>query len=295
MTDTVDRYIRRIVDDELDELLRELPAIAVEGAKAVGKTATASRRAATIHRLDDPSQYSVAVADPHRLLDGPPPVLIDEWQRLPESWDLVRRAVDEHGTERPASYLLTGSASPEKPSTHSGAARIVTVRLRTMTLPEREIATPTVSLSEILGGRRPDLEGSTRLRLEDYVDEILASGFPGLRGLSGRALRSQLDGYLQRIVDHDFDEMGHRVRRPETLRSWMTAYAAASSTTTSFEKIRDAATSGETEKPTRKATLPYRTVLERLWIVDPVPAWLPTRSHLRRLSSPRSTSSSTPP
>lgn len=279
-------YKRRVVDDELDELLASLPAVAIEGAKAVGKTATASRRAATIHRLDDPVERSVAVADPHRLVEGPRPVLLDEWQRVPESWDLVRRAVDEPGGTRAASYLLTGSASPADPPTHSGAGRIVTVRMRPLTLAERGVETPTVSLRAMLAGERPALSGGTTVRLEGYVDEILASGFPGLRGLSGRALRAQLDGYLQRIVDRDFDEMGHRVRNPAALRNWMSAYAAASSTITSYEKIRDAATSGEGEKPTRKATGPYRVVLERLWIVDPVPAWLPTRSHLRRLSSP---------
>lgn len=134
MTDpNIARYQRRIVDDELDELLLGLPATAIEGAKAVGKTATASQRAATIHRLDDPSEYSVALADPRRLLEGRAPVLIDEWQRVPESWDLVRRAVDERGADHPGSYLLTGSASPVNPPTHSGAARIVTVRLRTLT------------------------------------------------------------------------------------------------------------------------------------------------------------------
>jgi predicted AAA+ superfamily ATPase len=32
--------------------------------------------------------------------------------------------------------------------------------------------------------------------------------------------------------------------------------------------------------------LPYREVLERLWILDPVEAWSPTRSHIRRLAQP---------
>lgn len=278
-------YRRRILDEEFDELLPSLPAISLEGAKAVGKTATASQRAATIHRLDDLAERSVAVADPRRLVEGPFPVLIDEWQRVPESWDIVRRAVDEPSVQ-PGSYLLTGSASPLDAPTHSGAARIVTVRMRPLTLAERSVETPTVSLSDLLVGQHPTFSGETDIRLEDYVDEILASGFPGLRRLSGRAIRAQLDGYLQRIVDRDFEEMGRRVRNPEALKRWMTAYAAASATTASYEKIRDAATSGEGETPTRKATTPYRTVLERLWIVDPVPAWLPTRSHLRRLSSP---------
>lgn len=278
-------YRRRTVDDELDELLASLPAVAIEGAKAVGKTASASQRATTIHRLDDPAQRSVAVADPRRLIEGPTPVLIDEWQRVQESWDLVRRAVDDPRVQ-PGSYLLTGSASPLNPPTHSGAARIVTVRMRPLTLSERGVGTPTVSLREVLTGDRPPLHGSTRVRLEDYVDEILASGFPGLRGLTGRALRAQLDGYLDRIVDHDFEEMGHHVRNPTALRRWMTAYAAASSTATSYERIRDAATSGEGVTPTRRGTAPYRDVLERLWILDPVPAWLPTRNQLRRLSAP---------
>ena len=40
-------YRRRVVDDELDDLMEELPAIALEGPRGVGKTATAERRACT--------------------------------------------------------------------------------------------------------------------------------------------------------------------------------------------------------------------------------------------------------
>jgi predicted AAA+ superfamily ATPase len=277
-------YTPRIVDRELDELLRQLPAVALAGPKAVGKTATALQRASTVHALDDPDQRNVVVADPRRILEGDPPILIDEWQYIPESWDLVRRAVDE-GAD-PGRFLLTGSASPSEAAMHSGAGRIVDVRMRPLSLVERGISSGAVALSELLAGARPQISGSTRVRLPQYVDEILASGFPGLRHLSGRALRAQLDGYLTRIVERDFPEMGHSIRNPAALRSWMTAYAAASSTTTSYEKIRDAATSGEGHKPSKKATTPYRDVLQRLWVVEPVPAWLPTRSRLKRLAAP---------
>jgi hypothetical protein len=275
------RYRRRIVDDEL---IAGLPAIAVEGPKAVGKTATALRRAATVYRLDDEAERSIAQADLSRLLDGKRPVLIDEWQRLPESFDRVRRAVDAGAPA--GSFLLTGSASPTEPPTHSGAGRIVQVRLRPMTLAERDIEAPTVSLRQLLRGGRSPIDGRTDVDLERYVHEILASGFPGLRGLSDRLARAQLDGYIDRIIDRDFDELGRKVRRPGTLRRWMQAYAAATATTASFEKIRDAATSGHGEKPARPTTKSYRDVLERLWILDPVPAWLPTRSRLARLSAP---------
>jgi len=120
-------YTRRVLDQELDEIMGSLPALAIEGAKGVGKTETATRRAGTIHPLDDPGLLSVAEADPRRLLDGKPPVLIDEWQRLPETWDLVRRAVDAGAA--PESFLLTGSASPDGSGRHSGAGRIPTIRM----------------------------------------------------------------------------------------------------------------------------------------------------------------------
>ena len=44
-------YVPRVVDTVLDELFPHLPAILLDGPKAVGKTATAGRRAATIHDL----------------------------------------------------------------------------------------------------------------------------------------------------------------------------------------------------------------------------------------------------
>jgi predicted AAA+ superfamily ATPase len=277
-------YHARVVDDEFDALIGELPAIVFEGAKAVGKTETAKRRARTRWELDNPAQREVAAADPERLLQGRQPILIDEWQHVPAVWDLVRRSVDAGAPA--GAYLLTGSAMPKSRGTHSGAGRIVTVRMRPLSLAERDVATPTVSLAELLGGTRPKLRGRCECDVQKYVDEIVASGFPGLRRLDGRALRTQLDGYITRIVDRDFPELGHRVRKPASLHRWMAAYAAASATAASFEKIRDAAASDQHEKPTKVTTQPYRDILERLWILDPLPAWQPTRAHLSELSHP---------
>jgi uncharacterized protein len=277
-------YLRRIVDDELDELLAGLPAVVIEGPRAVGKTATAIQRAATTYRLDDEAQRSIARADPSRLVEGDRPVLIDEWQRFPESFDRVRRAVD---SGVPAgSFLMTGSATPKDPPTHSGAGRIVRVRLRPLTLAERGIETPTVSLRTLLSGNRDPLTGRTQISLERYVDEVLRSGFPGIRPLNGRLLRSQVDGYISGIVDRDFEEAGQSVRRPQLLRRWMTGYAAATSSVASYEKIRDAATGDMSDKPAKTTTMAYRDVLERLFILDPLPAWLPTTNRFAELASP---------
>lgn len=277
-------YLQRALDDDLDALLPALPALSIEGPKGVGKTETAMRRARTIHRLDQEAERSVAAAEPARLAAGARPVLIDEWQRLPESWDVVRRAVD--ADRSPGQFLLTGSAAPIEQPTHSGAGRIVTIRMRPMTLAERGVVRPTVSLRRLLAGDRGPIDGETDFKLADYSEEIVASGLPGLRGTTGRARRAQLDGYLSRIAERDFPEMGQPVRNPAALLRWMAAYAAATSTTATLESIREAATSGEGVTSARSTTQPYRDVLERLWIVDPVPGWLPTRNRLARLVAP---------
>lgn len=277
-------YRQRVVDAELDDLLPYLPALALEGPKGVGKTATALRRARTVHRLDDRAERTIIEADPHRLTLGEPPVLIDEWQRVVDSWDVVRRAVDDGAP--PGRFLLTGSATPADGPTHSGAARIVTVRMRPLSLAERGLETPTVSLRQLLDGGRPGIDGRSQVALTDYTQEILRSGLPGLRHLPPRPLRAQLDSYLDRIVDRDIGEAGGRVRNTATLRRWMTAYAAATATTASYDTIRDAATSGEGTKPAKTTTQPYRDALERIWVIEPLSAWLPTRNPISRLSSP---------
>jgi predicted AAA+ superfamily ATPase len=277
-------YLERVVDTELDELLDGLAAVALEGAKGVGKTETARRRAATMVALDDPAQLAIARAEVAQLLKGKKPILVDEWQHFPPVWDAIRRAIDLDG--RPRQFLLTGSANPSSPPSHSGAGRIVSLRMRPLTLSERGVGTPAVSLGKLLTGAREPIAADTAVSLSDYVREIVGSGLPGIRHLPGRARRAQLDGYLHRVVDRDFADQGLRVRNPQGLRRWMAAYAAATATTASFETIRDAATSGLGNKPARTTVQPYREILERLWILDPVPAWLPSLNHLNRLSQP---------
>ncbi len=275
-------YRRRIVDDDLDALMPGLAAVSIEGLKAVGKTATALSRAATVYRLDDVGQRQIIEADSTRLTKGSSPILIDEWQKWPPSWDVVRRAVD--ADRSPGRFLLTGSAAPSGVETHSGAGRIAPIRMRPLSLAERGYP-PSVSLTELLTGSRPGISGTTHVALDDYVTELLAGGFPGMLGLTERQRRAALDGYLERVIDRDFAEQGVTVRRPDTLRAWMRAYAASTATTASFETIRDAATPGIGNKPALTTTLPWRDILTRLWILDPVSAWLPSHNKLRELAS----------
>ncbi len=279
-------YQRRVVDDELDALLGDLPALSLQGPKGVGKTATAMERAATAFSLDRAATLELIEADPDRLVGAREPTLIDEWQRYPASWDLVRRAVDARPD--PGRFLLTGSASPQAPATHSGAGRIVGIRMRPLTVPEQGLETPTVSLAALLsGGKEGQLSpvsGSTLVGLQTYAERIFNGGFPGMRATTARGRRASLTSYVDLIVDRDFPEAGLAVRNPALLRRWLTAYAAATSTTASFETIRDAASAGNADKPAKSTTIPYQDTLQRIWISDPIPAWVPSRNHLTRLT-----------
>ena len=276
-------YFPRTIDGELDVLCKELPAIAIEGPRAVGKTESAARRAGTIFRLDDEQVLDVVRAQPSRLASGTPLILVDEWQRMPSSWDVVRRAVDaDPWTPR---FLLTGSAAPARTPAHTGAGRIVNLRMRPMSLAERSLCEPTVSLETLLGGAKPELEGRSPVRLPQYVDEITSSGFPALQGRSTRACRAFLNGYIKQICERRVDELGVPGRDRTNLRRFLAAYAAATSTTATFKTIRAAATQSDGTMLSRESANAYRAALEGLWIVEDVPAWLPTRNHLRRVAA----------
>ncbi len=272
-------YVRRVIDDELDALFPHLPAILIDGPKAVGKTSTALQRAKSIHRLHRPAERLIAQADPELLLVGESPILIDEWQCVPSVWDAVKTDVDNHN--QGGRFLLTGSMPTV--GTHSGAGRITPVRLRPLTIPERGASTPTVSLRDLLQGESPGIQGDCPLGLNEYVDLILASGFPGFQRLSGDPLNKQLDGYLSRIVDADMREAGSQHRKPATVMAWLRAYAATTATTASWEKIRSSTELIGVASPTKATAAPYVDVLTRLRILDEVQAWSPGNNHLTTL------------
>lgn len=283
-------YVPRIIDGELTELLDGLGAVLIQGAKAVGKTATAQRHAARTVRLDREAVASVVRADPAAAIREPFPVFFDEWQRVPAILDEVRARIDDD--PRPGLAILAGSAAPPAGArpTHTGAGRIVTRRMRPLTLAERldasgapASARDTVSVSALLRGGRPAVGGASPWALTDYAREIVASGFPAIRPLPPHLRMAQLEGYVEHLVTRDVEEANGAAANPATVRRWLTAYAAATATTTSIEKLRDVAAAGEGRSPAKTTVLRYRDTLERLFVYDPVAGWKPGGSALSRL------------
>jgi predicted AAA+ superfamily ATPase len=276
-------YRRRIIDEALDELFPHLTAIALEGAKGVGKTATATQRASTVLSLNNPNEHAALAGNLDLVTQVPPPVLIDEWQLEPGVWDRVRRAVDDDPTG--GRFLLAGSAGVAPGvRIHSGAGRIVSMAMRPMAFSERGVDHSTVSLRALLSGESHEIRGTSDLDVPTYADEILRSGFPGIRDLPARARQLQLDSYVARIVERELPENGVTVRRPGALRAWLAAYAAATATNAAYSTILDAATPGEGDKPARQTATAYREHLQRIFVLDPLEAWIPTFAPLKRLT-----------
>ncbi len=276
-------YRRRLVDELLDEFLPHQPATVISGARAVGKSATAERRAQTVYRLDLPEALDLARADPGLLTTGATPILIDEWRRYPASWDLVRRTVDDDPT--PGRFLLTASASPIEQTAHPGTGRYLFIQMRPMSLVERGLALPSVSLAALLTGERGGVAGSTEVTLRDYAEEIERSGFPAIRNLPPALRQRRLGSYLETTYTYAIADAGKGKTRhdPKAMRRWARSYAAATATTASWEAIRDGATGGQEDKPSFERTAGIRSALEGAHVVEPVEAWLPSFNFLHTL------------
>lgn len=278
-------YLPRLADTKLRDILDALGAVLIEGVKGCGKTATARRVAASEVLLDEDAEAQRKVAlDPRLLLDGDTPRLLDEWQLAPRLWNAVRRAVDDR--QASGQFILTGSATPHRDTQrHSGAGRLGTVRMRTMTLSEKQATNPTVSVASLLDGTAPTPANSA-LTVRDYLHHIAVGGWPGLVGRTEAAAAAYLDGYLDLIVERDIDEVSGSPRNPQLVRRFLHAYAQMVSQTAALTTItkrarEDADT--DADAPSRHTAQAYLDALRRMMIIDEIPAWDPSVRSSKRL------------
>ena len=275
-------YVRRVVDAELSTLLRATGAVLIEGPKACGKTSTALQQAASTVRLDvDVNARQAAMIDPGLILQGPSPRLIDEWQLAPEVWNAVRAEVDARGDG--GQFILTGSAVPADDITrHSGALRIVRMRMRPMTLFESSHGSGAVSLRAVLSGA-PVRAADAGLTLLDLVDLVCRGGWPQLRDRSVPDAQRALRDYLATVARTDVQALDGVARDPATVTAVLRSVARNVGTEAALTTLaRDV---GGSDGPLHRTTVAmHLKALDRLMVIEDQPAW---GEHLRSSAVPR--------
>ena len=265
-------YLRRVADKELEQCLQAAGAVLIEGPRACGKTATARRVAASEVLLDvDQTARDMIAVDPARVLEGATPRLIDEWQTVPVIWNHVRRAVDTLPDK--GHFLLTGSSVPADDDTrHTGAGRIVRLRMRPMSLYEQGRGTGAISLNELLAGKTAQCELS-ELSVQDLAELICVGGWPGHIGISlEKAIRVNRS-YVSDICRTDLQKVDGARHDPDRVHRFLRSLARNVSTPASLSTIASDV-SGPDQPPLKDHTArAYSSTLEQLMVVEDQPPW----------------------
>jgi uncharacterized protein len=269
-------YIPRISDVLLNTLLESSGAVLVEGAKWCGKTLSSIQMAKSVVYMQDPDEgpgYMAMVdAKPSLLLEGEPPLLIDEWQMAPVLWDAVRFAVDKRGAM--GQFILTGSATPsDNVTAHTGTGRIARMLMRPMSLYESKESVGEVSLRELFEGRH-DIGARSGLTIEQIAHAICRGGWPAAVLMQKSTPRVALN-YVEGVINLDVQRVDGVEKNPERVRVLLQSLARNVSTMATVKTIM--ADMQATEFSMSDKTLnAYLNALRRIFVVEDVPAWQPS-------------------
>lgn len=270
-------YFTRLIEKEIDRKLKSSGAVLVAGPKFCGKTTTCMLYQKSFAKLNTKQAIALAKLNPKSVLAGEKPRLIDEWQTVPDIWNQVKEDLDEHYEF--GKYILTGSSTPADKADvhHSGAGRIMPVRMRPMTLWESQESKGTVSLEELFSGEldfAPDANAD--FTLDDVAFLMCRGGWP-ISVLAGReiALEVTKNYYNSLFLFEDSDNERFRNKKPEVLRMILRSYARHISTESAASTIIEDVKQSNERAMDAKTFDDYMEALRDLFIIDDIAAWNP--------------------
>ncbi len=230
-------YKPRIIDKIIDEYLKSAGAICIEGPKWCGKTWTSAHHSNSEFLVGDPknnfSNRELAKIDPSLILNGDKPRMIDEWQEVPTIWDAARAYVDKNNEY--GSLILTGSTTPiVKGIMHSGAGRIVNIKMNTMSLYETGDSSGIISLKDLKDGKiESKLVEETSLEKLAYY--IIRGGWP--KNINAKNVSIMPKSYVEKIINSTLlNEEGKKIPKDKIERV-LKSLARNESTTVSILRI----------------------------------------------------------
>ena len=266
-------YLPRLIDPLIDEILAQHPALMIVGPRAGGKTTTALQRTKSSLRLNRSNDAQLVRSDPDAALrELTPPILIDEWQVVPEILAVVKERVDEGvGNGR---FVLTGSFRADL--TEQGwpmTGRVIRATLWGLTTRELVGRTDGGSFFDRLldDPTDPPAAALDAVDTRGYVEYALRSGFPEATLKDNERARTRfLDSYIDDVIHRDIPAIGGRRETLKVLR-YLKALAASTAGAPQHKRVYDAA---EIERVTAVA---FDDLLEKFMIVERLPAWQSSR------------------
>jgi len=221
---------------------------------------------------EGPGYLALADTKPSFLLEGEPPLLLDEWQMAPVIWDAIRFAVDKRGLM--GQFILTGSATPsDNETSHSGTGRIARMLMRPMSLFESNESNGSISLKYLFDGKT-DIATKSTLTIEQLAHAICRGGWP-VAVISRKQSPRIAMNYVDALINLDVQRVDGIEKDPERVRLLLQSLARNISTLATAKTIMDDMQVNEASI-TDKTLSSYLNALRRLYVVEDVPAWQPS-------------------
>jgi len=269
-------YLPRLIEDKIEKQLKASGCIVIEGPKWCGKSTTARRFSKTVVELQRAKVLNLyrtyITTEDENVLKGERPILFDEWQKLPELWDLIRWDIDTNGGR--GQYIITGSAKPaDDAKRHSGTGRMAKITMRPMSLYESRESTGEVSLRDLFKGI-PSISGNSAVSFNRIAHLVCRGGWPEAVGDDDETALLIAQNYYRSLTDTDVTDVDGIRRNPDRAKRILRSYARQISSFASNTTIQDdvSAANGTLDDKTLTS---YSNAFRKLFVIEDVQAWSP--------------------